>query len=129
MGKQKNGGLARAKALSPRRRKQIARKAAIARWGGRIIPKWFRPIRSIGETAREMTRREAGSPLKVLRVPLIDHRQMYYLRALADTQLMGQTEGEVAATFILEGIKRHMSKSMPAPLRVHNPPSWEGFKA
>jgi len=31
----RRGGKARAKALTPRRRRQIAKKAAAARWGGR----------------------------------------------------------------------------------------------
>ena len=33
--RRRNGGLARKKALSPERRKAIARKAALARWGSR----------------------------------------------------------------------------------------------
>lgn len=34
-GKQKNGGIARAKALSPARRKEIAQQAARKRWGAK----------------------------------------------------------------------------------------------
>jgi hypothetical protein len=33
------GGIARAKNLSPRRRKQIARQAALARWGKKKVKK------------------------------------------------------------------------------------------
>jgi hypothetical protein len=74
-------------------------------------------------TARELNR-SPGERVKILNVPLIDARQMYYLRLLAEEGNLGQTPEEVAASFITDGIlKRQCSTA-----RFDVPKSWKGFK-
>lgn len=68
--------------------------------------------------------RAKGEVVHVLPVPLIDARQMFFLRALAEEGNLGQTPEEVAAFFITEGIhQRQISKA-----RIELPQSWEGFQ-
>ncbi len=75
------------------------------------------------KTARELNR-SPGEVVHVLPVPLIDARQMHFLRAIADEGNLGQTPEEVAAFFIMDGIhQRQISRA-----RIERPKSWEGFK-
>jgi hypothetical protein len=83
----------------------------------------------MAKTAREITREEAGAPPAfVLPVPLIDDRQMYYLRILAERGYVGETPAEVAAMFITEGILRYVGNKVAESARLYPPESWEGFK-
>lgn len=75
------------------------------------------------KTAREKNR-GSGEVVKVLPVPLMDARQMYYLRAIAEEGNLGETPEEVAAFFITEGIhQRQISKA-----RIERPKSWDGVE-
>jgi hypothetical protein len=79
-------------------------------------------------TAREINRHDAGeAPAYRLAVPLIDDRQVYYLRKLANIGYGGETPEEVAAMFITEGIlKAANSPGLRDVMR--RPASWKGFK-
>ena len=77
----------------------------------------------MSKTAREMNR-APGEEVWVLPVSLCDARQMYFLRAIADEGILGQTPQEVAAWFIMEGIlTRQRSQG-----RIDPPESWEGYE-
>ncbi|QEH36560.1 hypothetical protein OJF2_51440 [Aquisphaera giovannonii] len=76
------------------------------------------------KAARELNR-SPGEVVKVLAVPLIDARQMHYLRAIAEEGNLGQTPEEVAAFFITEGISRRI---LTPGGSIEPPESWEGFQ-
>jgi hypothetical protein len=81
------------------------------------------------ETAREINREEAGgAPAFVLGVPLMDDRQMYYLRILAERGIVGETPGEVAAHFITNGIMQYVGNKCAEGARLYPPETWKGFK-
>jgi hypothetical protein len=81
------------------------------------------------KTARELNREEAGgAPAFVLGVPLMDDRQMYYLRNLAALGYGGETPEEVAAMFITEGILAVAKCPAVEDLGMRPPKSWKGFK-
>jgi hypothetical protein len=73
-------------------------------------------------TAREKNRTK-GEVVHVLHVPLIDARQMHYLRELADEGNLGETPEEVAAFLILEGIDLRLRSGM-----IDGRRDWKGFK-
>jgi hypothetical protein len=75
------------------------------------------------KTAREMNRSK-GETVHVLHVPLIDARQMHYLRAIAYEGNLGEAPEEVAAFFITEGIM----KQQMSPGRIEKPKNWNCFK-
>ena len=83
----------------------------------------------MGKTAREINREESGgAPAFVLGVPLMDDRQMYYLRNLAALGYGGETPQEVAAMFITEGILKVAQCPAAEDLGMRPPKSWKGFK-
>ena len=73
------------------------------------------------------TAREQNSSLDevvhILPVPLIDARQMHYLRQIADAGVIGETPEEVAAVMILEGIDLRMRSGS-----IDGRTNWKGFK-
>ena len=74
-------------------------------------------------TAREMNRSK-NEIVHTLHVPLIDYRQMYYLRIIANEGNLGETPEEIAAFYITDGImKRQMSK-VPIPKAT----TWKDFR-
>jgi hypothetical protein len=74
------------------------------------------------KTARELNR-SPGEVVHVLHVPLIDDRQMHYLREIAEHGVLGETPEEVAAFMILEGISERLQSRQVEPRR-----DWKGFK-
>ena len=66
-------------------------------------------------------------PTFVLPVPMIDDRQMYYLRILAERGYLGETHGNVAATFITEGIMQFVGSKVAESARLYPPDMWTGF--
>jgi hypothetical protein len=76
--------------------------------------------RSSNKTAREMNR-SPDEVVKVLSVPLMDARQMHYLRVIAEEGNLGQTPEEVAAFFITDGIFR---RNVTPGGRIQAPKSW-----
>ena len=84
----------------------------------------------IGDTARELNHCEDGiyKPFFILPVPLMDERQCYYLRVLADQGILGQNPHEVAAHLITEGIMSRMGNKMAEDWRLYPPESWQGFE-
>jgi len=83
----------------------------------------------MSKTAREINREESGGkPAFVLTVPLMDDRQMYYLRNLATHGYGGETPEEVAAMFITEGILKVAQCPAAEDLGMRRPKSWKGFK-
>jgi hypothetical protein len=75
------------------------------------------------KTARELNR-SPSEVVHVLPVPLMDARQMHYLRAIAEEGNLGETPEEVAAFFITEGIRQRQTSEA----RIERPKSWKGFK-
>lgn len=73
-------------------------------------------------TAREKNR-SPEELVHVLPVPLIDARQMHYLREIADAGIIGETPEEVAAFLILEGIDLRMRSGS-----IKGRTDWKGFK-
>jgi hypothetical protein len=76
----------------------------------------------MSKTARELNR-TPGEAMHVLPVPLIDARQMHYLRELVEDGNLGETPEEVAAFLILEGIDLRLRSGTLQPRR-----DWKGFK-
>ena len=80
------------------------------------------------KTARQITREESGgAPAFALPVSLVDDRQMYCLRILAERGYLGETPGEVAATFITEGIMQFVGSKIAESARLYSPETWKGF--
>lgn len=63
-----------------------------------------------------MLNKGRGAQVLVIGVPLYDDRQMQYLDAIAGFGIMGQTGQEVAATLIMEGIRKAMEEGYLAKL-------------
>jgi len=81
------------------------------------------------KTAHEINREEAGEAAAfVPPVPLMDDRQMYYLRNLAEHGYGGETAAEVAAMFITEGLLKVAICKAAKSLGMRPPKTWKGFK-
>lgn len=64
---------------------------------------WGRDECRGGKTAREMNRGKNPKVI-ILHVPLLNDRQLAMMVQIAESGIWGQTAGEVAATFITDGL-------------------------
>ena len=85
---------------------KVLTKAQIhAQWEETVIAGGVVRASKLPRTAAVLNRGR-GATVLILAVPLIDDRHISYLNDIAEEGIIGQTPEEVAAWFIMEGIKK-----------------------